>query len=838
MFPEKSKLRDFNNLSNAIALSKLQTSNSLSRKSFSALAQAMPTPQQNYPHNCLQFSFDSVTYTKLIQHSVKSGSLVHGKLAHARMIKTAFKPCLFLVNNLLNMYCKSGEMGLAHRVFDKIPKRNIISYNSLMSGYTQMGFYEEAINVFAEARMSGLKLDKFTYASGLSVCSQTEDLDLGRMVHGFVVVSGLRDKVLTSSLIDMYCKCGRVDQARYLLETSKELDSASWNSLIAGYVHRNESEEVLKLLIKMHQLGMSLNPYTMGSTLKACCMNFNIPEACGQMLHGCAIKLGWDSDVVVGTALLDMYAKTGELNDSIKIFEQMPSHNVVMYNAMISGFIQTESIREEQANKALNLFSVLLGEGLKPSRFTFSSILKACRALEAFEYGKQIHAQICKNNLQSDEFIANALIELYLLLGSTEDSLKCFRLTPKLDIVSWTSMIAGYFRNGQYESALTLFHELLSSGQRPDEFIISNMLSSCVDLAAVRLGAQVHGYSIKSGIGSFRIVQNAQICMYAKSGDLDSANITFQETENPDVVSWSVMIYSSAQHGCAKYALRLFELMKDYGIAPNQITFMGVLSACSHGGLVEEGLRCFEMMKDHSMEMNVKHFCCIVDLLGRAGRLADAKNFILKSGFEDNPVMWRSLLSACRVHKDMVTGKQVAERVIALEPQASASYVLLYNIYSEAGLEALAARVREQMIDRGVKKEPGLSWIEVGNKFHYFMVGDRFHPMSEMIYAKLEELLEKIKKIGYVNERLVSGETGLGGNSVINYHSEKLAVSFGLISLPTLAPVRVMKNLRVCHDCHTAMKLLSKVEGREIILRDPIRFHRFREGICSCSDYW
>lgn len=232
------------------------------------------------------------------------------------------------------------------------------------------------------------------------------------------------------------------------------------------------------------------------------------------------------------------------------------------------------------------------------------------------------------------------------------------------------------------------------------------------------------------------------------------------------------------------------------------------------------------MKKEHGLRPNVKHYACVVDLLARAGRLVEAENLILKSGFENIPEIWRALLSACRIHKDWVTGKRIAEKVIDLEPKAASSYVLLYNIYLDARMEKSALEVRELMKVRGIKKEPGLSWIEVENKVHSFVVGDTSHPMSQIIYAKLGRMLEKLRETGYANEK------------VANHHSEKLAVTFGIISLPKLAPIRVMKNLRVCQDCHTTMKLLSKVENREIILRDPIRFHHFREGSCSCSDYW
>lgn len=644
-----------------------------------------------------------------------------------------------------------------------------------------------------------------------------------------------------NSLINMYSKCKRIEAARVLFDTCDELDDVSWNSIIAGYVRLGDGfREVFELLARMHRSGLVFSDYTLGSALKACCVDKSL-NCIGKMLHVCAIKLDLNSNMVVGTALLDMYAKTGCLTDAVRVFESFRYHNDFMYNTMIAGFLQRQTVSCGYAREALGLFCEMQRLGLNCSKFTFSSIVKACVAIGDFRAGRQIHAQICKKNLQCDEFVGCSLVDFYSFFGSIDDGIRCFNSTPKLDVVSWTSMIAGCVENGKFETALSLLRQFMASGRKPDEFIMSSVMGVCADMAAARSGEQIQGWALKFGISNFIIVQNSQICMYAKSGDIDSARLTFQEIENPDVVSWSEMICCNAHHGFANEALRIFELMTVSGIKPNHITLLGVLTACSHGGLVDEGLRYFEIMKkDYGITANVKHSTCIVDLLGRAGRLEDAKRFILDSGFADDPVMWRALLGACRVHKDTMMGKHIADRVIELEPHAAASYVLLYNIYNDAGKEKRALEVRKLMQDQGVKKEPGISWIEVGSKVHMFLVDDRSHPMSQLIYSRLEEMLVKINKIEFGDEKLpmdISG-TELNGIVGMSHHSEKLAVTFGIISLPKSAPVRVIKNLRVCSDCHVTMKLISKLEKREIILRDAIRFHHFKEGLCSCKDYW
>lgn len=480
----------------------------------------------------------------------------------------------------------------AQVLFDGMSQRDVISWNSLISGYCQMGLYDEAMGVFVEARTIETKLDRFTYASVLSVCARTGNLKIGMVIHGLIIVSGMGLRVfLTNSLLDMYSKCGRIDQARLLFDISDELDDVSWNSLIAGYVRIGSSKETLRTFVRMHRFGVKMNSFALGSVIKAC-SSLNCSEELGKMIHGCVIRLGLDVDVFVGSAMLDMYAKAGRLDSAVAVFKLMPDRNVVVYNAMIAGFFRLESDTcDEFAKESLSLFSEMRIRGMKPSKFTFSSVLRACNSIVDFEYGKQIHAQIFKSNLQSDEFIGSALIDLYSKSGFTEDAIRCFDSIPKNDIVSWTSMIAGCVRNGQFEQALGLFCESLVAGRKPDQFTISSALSACANLAAVRSGEQVQSYATKTGFDHLTIIGNSQICMYAKCGDIDAAEHTFDEMMNPDVVSWSVMISSHAQHGCAKDALRLFKGMEGCGVAPNQITFLGVLTACSHGGLVDEGFR-------------------------------------------------------------------------------------------------------------------------------------------------------------------------------------------------------------------------------------------------------
>ncbi|RWW31540.1 hypothetical protein GW17_00003826 [Ensete ventricosum] len=561
---------------------------SLCRSPIQHLATSFPTQIQiPFPPTLSQ-----PMYSELLLSATKSLSLIRGKEVHAHIIKACFTPCMFLQNVLLNMYCKCGDMSLAQRLFDTMPTRDTVSWNSLITGYSQVGVCRKSLDVFNEARSVHIKLDHFTYASALSVCSRNRDLKMGKVIHGMVLVSGFYQRVfLTNSLIDMYSKCGGISDASLVFDSSSELDDVSWNSMISAYVRIGWDEETLRTFAKMARLGIKLNPFALGSVLKSCSSLSN-SVILGKMVHGCIIKVGLDSNVFAGSAMIDLYAKNGCLSEAAMVFNSVPDPNVVVFNSMIAGFSRLETDGNNEHNyDAVCLFSEMQRRGMRSSKFTFSSVLRACNFPDGFELGKQIHGQIFKNNLKHDEYIGSALIEMYSSSGSIEEGFKCFHSVPKQDIVTWTSMISGCVQVDHFERALSLFHDLLSIGIKPDHFTLSCLMSACANLAVARSGEQIQCYAIKVGFNWFTIINNSQIFMYARSGDVDAANQTFQEMENRDVVSWSAMISSHAQHGCASDALMLFKEMEGCKVSPNQVTLLGVLTACSHGGLVDEGLR-------------------------------------------------------------------------------------------------------------------------------------------------------------------------------------------------------------------------------------------------------
>ncbi|XP_047056072.1 pentatricopeptide repeat-containing protein At3g13880-like [Lolium rigidum] len=776
-------------------------------------------------------------------HLLRSGSTPrHAAAVHAHIARAHPSPSLFLRNTLLAAYCRLGPLP-ARRLLDEMPRVNAVSFNLLIDAYSRAGQPDASLSTFKRARhAAGVKADRFTYTAALTACSRAERVREGKAVHALAVLEGLAGGVFVSnSLLSMYARCGDMCGARRAFDAAQERDDVSWNSLVSGYVRAGARDEMLEVFALMRRCGMGLNSFALGSVIKCCSGSGDSVMGIAAAVHGCVVKAGLDSDVFLLSAMVDMYAKRGALAEAVALFKSVPDPNVVVFNAMIAGLCRDEAaVGKGVLREALSLYSEVQSRGTEPTEFTFPSIIRACNLAGDLEFGKQIHGQVLKHCFQGDDFVGSALIDLYLNSGCVEDGFRCFRSVLKQDVVTWTAMISGCVQNELFVRALTLFHELLGAGLKPDPFTISSVMNACASLAVARTGEQIQCFATKSGFGRFTALGNSCIHMYARSGDVDAAIRRFQEMELHDVVSWSAIISSHAQHGCAREALQFFNEMVDAKVVPNEITFLAVLTACSHGGLVDEGLRYYEIMKkEYGLSPTTEHCTCVVDLLGRAGRLADAEAFVRDSIFHDEPIIWRSLLASCRIHRDMERGQLVADRIMELEPASSASYVNLYNMYLDAGDLSLASKIRDLMKERGVKKEPGLSWIELKSGVHSFVAGDKSHPESNAVYTKLAEMLSKIDKLT-TNDTIsiVSDEITGKEQNWMNCHSEKLAVALGMIHLPQSAPIRVMKNLRVCRDCHLTMKLISKSESREIILRDAIRFHHFRDGSCSCGDYW
>ncbi|XP_010909968.1 pentatricopeptide repeat-containing protein At2g41080 [Elaeis guineensis] len=606
------------------------------------------------------------------------------------------------------------------------------------------------------------------------------------------------------------------------------------------------------------------DPNLFSHPLQACCL---LPPGHGQQLHALIITSGASNDRFTANHLLHMYSKLGQLQTALVLFGAMPRRNVMSYNILLGGLIQNGDPRAARDffdgmpernlaswnamvtglthfgldEQGLELFAEMRRQGLRPDEFSLGSILRCCAGIRDASSGRQIHACVIYSGFDCDMCVGSSLAHMYMRNRCLEEGERVLKGLPALNIVSCNTIIAGRVQNGDPEGALDYFSLMKAAGLVPDQVSFVSVISSCSDLAALGQGQQIHSQAIKAGVDQVVAVRSSLVSMYSKCGCLDDSANAFYESNGSDLVLWSSVIAAYGFHGHGQKAIELFEEMLGERTEPNEITFLSLLYACSHSGLKDKGVEYFElMMHKYRLKPTLKHYTCIVDLLGRSGCLDEAEALIKSMPVSADGVIWKTLLSACKTHRRAEMAERVAEHVLRLDPQDSASYVLLSNIRATSKRWHEVSDIRRAMRERRVRKEPGICWVELKGEVHQFFTGDRLHPMQGEIEVCLNLLIGKMRQYGYVPDTstVLHDMDDEEKECCLAHHSEKLAIAFAILSMPEGVPIRVMKNLRVCDDCHVAIKFISKIADREIVVRDVSRFHHFRDGECSCGDYW
>ncbi|XP_057435538.1 pentatricopeptide repeat-containing protein At2g03880, mitochondrial [Lotus japonicus] len=738
-------------------------------------------------------------------------------------------------NTLISGYANVGRLVEARELFDGFDNRGSITWSSLISGYCRFGSEAEAFDLFRRMRLEGQKPSQFTLGSVLRKCSALGLIQNGEMVHGYVVKNGFESNVfVVTGLVDMYAKCKHVSEAEILfkgLDFDKK-NHVLWTAMVTGYAQNGDSHKAIEFFRYMRAEGVESNQFTFPTILTACSA---VSSNCfGQQVHGCILRSGFGCNVYVQSALVDMYAKCGDLGSAKRVLETMEDEDVVSWNSLIVGCVR-HGFQEE----ALLLFKNMHARNMKIDDYTFPSVLNSCivGSIDA----KSVHSLIIKTGFENYKLVSNALVDIYAKIGELNCAYAVFEKMLEKDVISWTSLVTGYAQNGSHEESLKIFCDMRVAGVSPDQFVVASVLSACAELTVLEFGKQVHSDFTKSGLRSSLSVDNSLVSMYAKCGCLDDADTIFVSMQVRDVITWTALIVGYAQNGKGRDSLRFYDAMVSSGTKPDFITFIGLLFACSHAGLVDDGRLYFQQMNDiYGIKPGPEHYACMIDLFGRSGKLDEAKELLNQMDVKPDGTVWKALLAACRVHGNLELGERAATNLFELEPMNAMPYVMLSNMYSAAHQWDDAAKIRQLMKSKGIVKEPGCSWIEMNSRVHTFISEDRGHPREVEIYAKIDEIMIRIKEAGYVPDMGFSLHDldREGKEAGLAYHSEKLAVAFGLLASPPGAPIRIFKNLRVCGDCHSAMKYISKVFTRHIILRDSNCFHHFREGECSCGDYW
>ncbi|KAL8547076.1 hypothetical protein ACS0TY_006704 [Phlomoides rotata] len=775
------------------------------------------------------------TLATVLKGSSLSSDLDFGKQVHAEVVKVGILSDVYIGSSLIELYSKSGEMEYADDVFSMMPEKNTVLWNALLNGYAQVGNGEAVLRLFCRMTEPEMKFSNYTLSIVLKGIASSGAFRAGQAIHSTAIkIGGELDDFVRCSLVNMYSKCGVASDALKVFKMMKDPDIVAWSSIISVLDHEGLKEEAAKLFNLMRHSGMRPNQFTLSSLASAATDLGDLKY--GQSIHACAHKFGFESDDLVSNALTAMYMKLGSTSEGYRIFDKMTNRDVISWNALLSGFHD-----DETCDLGTRIFKQMLTDGFRPNVYTFISILRSCSSLLNIEFGKQVHAHVVKDNFVGDVYVGTALIDMYAKCGSMEDVEAIFSRLDEKDVFTWTVIISGYSQSNQGERAAHCFNEMRREGVSPNEFTVASCLRGCSGIASLESGRQLHSLAIKAGLSSDMFVSSALVDMYGKCGYINDAEILFNGMESRDTVMWNTIINGYSQHGEGDKALQAFRKMINEGVLPDGVTFVGILSACSHIGLVEEGKKLFySMSESYRITPGIEHYACLVDILGRAGKLDEVESLVENMELTPDALIWENVLGACKLHGNVELGERAAKNLFQVNPETDSTYILLSNLYASKGRWNDVSKVRASMSSKGIKKEPGCSWVEIDAQVHVFLSQDASHPRLSNIHRKLEELGQRIGEEGYVPNMKYALHNASGKEKADNLsnHSERLALGFALINKVSSGKIRIFKNLRICGDCHEFMKFVSGAVDQEIIVRDTSRFHHFRHGLCSCKDYW
>ncbi|KAI4389361.1 hypothetical protein MLD38_001593 [Melastoma candidum] len=692
--------------------------------------------------------------------------------------------------------------------------------------------------------------DSQTYAALFHLCARHQCPGQGLALHRHLLCKTAGevpdDVFLNNHIVNMYAKCGYMDRAHKLFDEMRCRNHVTWSVLISGYAQWGRGEECFELFADM-LVENAANEFVVVSVLSSCRSS---DRSRGEQVHALTLKVAIDSSVYVGNSLISMYSKSraggfGEVhrNEARRVFDSMEYRNSITWNSMIAG-VQFGDMEGE----AVYLFIKMRQSGIEFDRTTIVAVISAVCASAGqdatggpgLECCRQFHCLAIKSSFILEVEVATALMKAYSdIRGEVADCYKLFKEHgSRGDVIFWTSMIKALSDHDPEES-FTLFRGLLREGMRPDRYTFSSILKACAGLVSEKHALMVHSMVAKSGLDHDTALSNALIHAYARCGCLALSEHVFDLMGSYDLVSWNSMLKAYALHGRGKEALNLFSQMK---VLPDSATFVALLSACSHTGLVEDGIGLFKSMSEkYGIHPQLDHYACMVDILGRAGRVGDAWELIEGMPMQPDSIVWSALLASCRKHGIKELADMAAGKLRELHPDRSLGYVQISNMHCLGGRFDDAVLIRKEMEGARVRKEPGLSWVQVGKQIHEFASGGRWHPHIKKIYAELDSFIRKLKELGYVPEtRLALHDLEEEHREEeLYYHSEKLALVFAVMNGGrTNDTIKIIKNIRICVDCHNFMKLSSELLQKEIVLRDSNRFHHFCAKVCSCDDYW
>ncbi|KAG6712157.1 hypothetical protein I3842_05G090100 [Carya illinoinensis] len=664
-------------------------------------------------------------------------SFSRGKSIHAGLIKQGFEWFTSVGNSTLDFYLKCGDLGSSLGVFNQLRSRDSVSWNIMVHGFLVQGSLQEGLQWFLNARVAGFEPNTSTLVLVIQACQRLRAKLEIMKVHGYIIQAGfLTIGSVQNSMLSAYAE-DDMESAQRMFDEMCDKDVISWSVMIGGYVRSEEAEIGLQVFLEMvSEVGIELDGIVMVSVLKACTSLGD--WIMGTVIHGLVIIRGFGFDLYIGNSLIDMYSKCYDADSAFKVFNEISQRNNVSWNSILSGFVLNKKHLE-----ALSLVYSMVKEGIKADEVTLVNILQACKFFVQPFMCKSVHCVIMRRGYESNELVLNSLIDAYAKCNLVELASELFDGMERRDVVSWSTMIAGFNYCGRTNEAIAVFHQMTLAQEKLNVVTIINLLEACSTSAELRRSKWAHGISIRCGLDAQVAVGTAIVEMYSKCGAIEDSRKAFEQIPKRNVVTWSAMIAAYGMNGFAREALALLTEMKQEGVEPNAVTALSVLSACSHGGLVEEGLYFFSsMVQDHGVEPGLEHYSCMVDMLGRAGKLDIAMDLINKipEGFEAGASIWGALLSACRSHGNGEIGAGAISHLLELEPWNSAGYFLASNMYASNGLWMNAARMRRLVKEREVRVVAGYSLVHVNNRACRFLAGESSHPQAGEIRSLVDHL--------------------------------------------------------------------------------------------------
>ncbi|XP_058743889.1 pentatricopeptide repeat-containing protein At4g01030, mitochondrial [Vicia villosa] len=786
--------------------------------------------------------FDSKAFTFVMKICLALRDLYVGLEIHACLIKKGFHDDVHLNCALINFYEKCLSIDKANQVFHETRYQEDFLWNTVVMANLRSEKWKNALELFGNMQRVSAKATPGIIVKMLQACGKLRALNEGKQLHGYALRFGLVSNTLVcNSIISMYSRNNRFELARAVFDSMEVCNRSlsSWNSIISSYTVDGCVSDAFDVIVKeMKCSGVKPDIITCNSVLSGyvlqgsyekvltsfrslCYAGFK-PDSCsvtsalkavielglfkfGKEIHGYVMRSSLNCDVYVCTTLVDMYVKNDCLEKAHAVFRHAKNKNIYTWNSLISGYS----------------FKGLFGDA------------------------EELLNQMEEEGIEPDLVTWNCFVSGYSMRGRIKEALavmnriKSSGVTPS--VVSWTALISGCSQNGKYTNALQIFSKMQAENVKPHSATICSLLRACAGLSLLKKGEEIHCFSMRLGIADDIYVETALIDMYIKAGKLEVAHNVFSKIQEKTLACWNCMMMGHAIHGHGEEVMILYDKMREKGIRPDAITFTALLSGCKNSGLVDEGWKFFDsMQEDYNIIPTIEHYCCMVDLLGKAGFLDEASDFIKTMPIKPDASIWGALLKACRIHKNIKLAEIAAEKLFKMEPNNSANYVLMMNLYSSLNQWDDVERVKCLMIALGMRSPPVWSWTQVNQRIHMFSTYGKPHPEQGEIYFELYRLISEIQNLGYVAD-LSCVCHNIDDNEkekILLSHTEKLAMVYGVMKMKGGSPIRVVKNTRICCDCHTVAKYISLARNCEILLKDAGRFHHFKDGKCACNDCW